>query len=381
MTQRDDVAELEALRREVERLQVLAQDNRGLIAAVLESSPHGVIVCNAQGEITLHNRASERIWAGSATAATIAGWGQYRAFHPDGTPFAEGDWSMSRCLLRGEMIESEEVHFQRFDDTHGVLLGSCAPILGADGSVQGAVSVFADITRFKSAEQMKDRWVAIATHEMRTPLTVLRTQLDLLRRRLDRGDTVDLASVHEKLARQVTRLDRLVEDMLDASRVQAGTLELVIDAVNVTALARRVGAQLIEASPNHSLVVDSAGDVMARADAARLEQIVSNIISNAVRYSAGGTITIAISARGNEAQVQVQITDQGEGFEAALGVVLFQPYMQAHRAKDRRGGLGLGLFLARELVERMGGSIQAHSEGPGRGATFTFTLPAAPRSE
>ena len=144
--------ETEALRRENERLGVAADQDRGLLEAVLEHSPHGIIVSDARGKLFLQNRASERIWAGSATAADVEGWGQYRAFHPDGRPFQPEDWSMSRCLSRGETVEAEEVHFQRFDGTHGTLLGSCAPMRAADGTLTGALSVFADVTRFKELE-------------------------------------------------------------------------------------------------------------------------------------------------------------------------------------------------------------------------------------
>jgi PAS domain S-box-containing protein len=155
--------EMEALRREVERLRALAQSDRGLLEAVLTHTPHGILVCDAQGKITLQNRASERIWAGSASADAVSGWGQYRAFHADGHAYEAGDWSMARSLLRGEIIDAEEVHFQRFDGTHGILLGSAAPIFGGDGRITGAISTFADITRFKQLERdlrVREAWLS-----------------------------------------------------------------------------------------------------------------------------------------------------------------------------------------------------------------------------
>jgi PAS domain S-box-containing protein len=145
--------DVEALRREVERLRAVAQGERGLLDAVLTQSPHGVIVSDNQGRLILQNRAAEKIWAGSATADNVEGWGQYRAFHPDGRPYEPADWAMSRCLSRGETLDAEEVHFQRFDGTHGILLGSCAPVFGTNGELTGAVSTFADITHFKRLEQ------------------------------------------------------------------------------------------------------------------------------------------------------------------------------------------------------------------------------------
>jgi PAS domain S-box-containing protein len=155
--------DVEALRREVERLRALARSERGVLEAVLNHSPHGIIVSDAHGKLTLQNRAAERIWAGSATAETVDGWGRYRAFHADGRPYQAGDWSMARAISRGEVIDAEEVHFQRFDGTHGILLGSAAPVYGPDGAIAGGVSTFADITRFKQLERdlrLREAWLS-----------------------------------------------------------------------------------------------------------------------------------------------------------------------------------------------------------------------------
>jgi PAS domain S-box-containing protein len=143
----------EALRRELERLRLLASCDRGLLEAVLNHSPQGVIACDAQGRLVLHNRAAERIWAGSASAEGFAEWARYRAFHPDGRPYGSGDWSMARAIHTGEVTTAEEVHFQRFDGTHGVLLGIAAPIFGPDEEIAGGLSIFADITAFKDRER------------------------------------------------------------------------------------------------------------------------------------------------------------------------------------------------------------------------------------
>src|SRR6266540_3709463 len=146
------VGELEALRREVERLRAAASKDRGLLDAVLENSPHGVIVCDASGKLILQNRAAERIWAGGATADDVAGWGQYRGFHPDGRAFAADDWAMAECLRDRVVVEAREVHIQRFDDSFAVLVASSAPICAPDGRLEGAIAVFADVTRLKEAE-------------------------------------------------------------------------------------------------------------------------------------------------------------------------------------------------------------------------------------
>jgi signal transduction histidine kinase/ActR/RegA family two-component response regulator len=145
--------DVEALRREIERLQAFSQKERGLLEAVLTQCAHGIIVSDAQGRLILQNPASEKIWAGSATANNVEAWGSFRAFHPDGRPFEGGDWSMARCLDQGVTIEAEELHIQRFDGSHGILVGGCAPVRGTSGELVGAISTFADITRFKQLEQ------------------------------------------------------------------------------------------------------------------------------------------------------------------------------------------------------------------------------------
>jgi PAS domain S-box-containing protein len=145
--------QIEALSREVERLSVLASRERGLVEAILTHSPHGIIVSDPHGKLILQNKAAEKIWAGSATADSVADWGKYRAFHPDGRPFAPTDWSMARAVTHQETTEAEEIHFQRFDGVHGVLIGSAAPLFTADGQLEGALSIFADISRFKQQDE------------------------------------------------------------------------------------------------------------------------------------------------------------------------------------------------------------------------------------
>jgi PAS domain S-box-containing protein len=144
--------ELEGLHRELERLRALVSKDRGLVDALLDASPHGILVADSSGKLILQNRAAERIWAGSATADTVAAWGQYRGFHPDGRPFLAEDWAMAQCLRERVAIEAREVHIQRFDDSFATLISSSAPIFTADGELEGAIAVFADITRLKQAE-------------------------------------------------------------------------------------------------------------------------------------------------------------------------------------------------------------------------------------
>src|SRR5262245_15095220 len=141
----------DVLWREVQRLRASLGHERALFQAIFDHSPHGIIVCDADGRITLQNPAAARIWAGSAAAGTAGDWGRYRAFHPDRRAFTPGEWSLARCLKQRRVVSAEEVQVQRLDGTFGVLLGSSAPLLADDGELEGGVWVFADITPFKGA--------------------------------------------------------------------------------------------------------------------------------------------------------------------------------------------------------------------------------------
>jgi PAS domain S-box-containing protein len=142
-----------ALRRELETLRSLASRDRALLAAVLDHSPHGIVVSDAGGRFLLQNGAAKRIWAGSASADAIDGWGSLRAFHADGRPFAPGDWAMTRAIRDGTVTAAEEVHIERFDGTRGDLLGSAAPIHDGEGEIAGGLCVFADVTALKQRER------------------------------------------------------------------------------------------------------------------------------------------------------------------------------------------------------------------------------------
>ena len=143
----------EALRRELERVQALASRDRGLLATILRHSPHGILVYDARGRVVVRNRAAERIWAGGANTTALTDWPDYEAFHPDGRPYAREEWSVARALGKGEVVEAEELDIRRFDGSPGVLLASTAPFRDPAGAIQGAVWVFADITRFKENER------------------------------------------------------------------------------------------------------------------------------------------------------------------------------------------------------------------------------------
>jgi PAS domain S-box-containing protein len=172
--------EFERLKRELERMTALAGRGSGLFAALLHHSPHGIIVCDASGKLTLQNAAAERIWRGSASAASPQEWSHYLMYDREGNTLAPAEWPLARSL-RGEVIDQIEVRVVRFDGTPGVLLGSTAPIRGVGGEVEGALCVFTDITELRAvteSERDARRRIARLQH-MTSALSEARTAVEV----------------------------------------------------------------------------------------------------------------------------------------------------------------------------------------------------------
>jgi hypothetical protein len=232
----------------------------------------------------------------------------------------------------------------------------------------------------EQANQAKDEFLAMLGHELRNPLAPIVTALQLMRLR------GDVASVKEQqvIERQVNHVMRLVDDLLDVSRIARGKIELrrrLLDLRDVVARAIELASPLIE-QRQHRLVVDvPPGAITVEGDEARLVQVFGNLLTNAARYTpSGGQVAVALRAVGGVAVVAVR--DDGIGIGPELLPRVFDLFVQGERSAER-GGLGLGLTLARSLVRLHHGTIDAISAGPGQGSTFTVRLPiaAAPSAE
>jgi PAS domain S-box-containing protein len=225
--------------------------------------------------------------------------------------------------------------------------------------------------------RLRDEFLAVASHELRSPLSALTGQVQLLIRRderegqLSERDRATIRATYE----QARRLDRMMSELLDATRIATGRLELTPATVDLAAIVREVVEALRPAAPQHQLSLDLPdGAVLLQGDELRLTQVVSNLLQNAVKYSpAGGPVRVGLS-RG-QGQATLAVRDRGIGIPAAALPRLFERYYRAPNAGAARiGGMGIGLYLVKELVELHGGTI-AVSSAEGEGSTFTVTLP------
>lgn len=221
----------------------------------------------------------------------------------------------------------------------------------------------------------RDEFLAVAAHELRTPLTTLKGRSQLLLRRLGRAGALRPADEEGLLVilRQLDRMGRLVNDLLDVSRIDAGQFLLIPEPTDLVALARAAAAEANANAPEQPITVTTDQEALVgRWDPWRLEQALASLLGNAQRYSPpGAPIRVAIARRGNEAWLSVH--DSGAGIDASDLDRIFERFYRGDA--DARAGIGLGLAISRQIVADHGGRLWAASSGPGRGATFTLTLP------
>ncbi len=257
------------------------------------------------------------------------------------------------------------------------------PLYDTHGEIYGCVSVVVDMTHRKLAEMQlrdadrrKDEFLATLSHELRNPLAPIRTALDVMQ--LARQDPAVVDKARATMERQLTHLVRLTDDLLDVARVTRNIVELRRGRIDLRAVlqsAIEATRPMIDAHAQHLQVTMPAGTLWLDADFTRLAQVFANLLNNASKYTLRGG-RIRVSARSNNGSATITVEDTGVGIPPEMLPRIFDMYTQLQEHRDRTyGGLGIGLTLAKRLVEMHGGSIEAASEGPGRGSRFDVTLP------
>jgi len=367
------------------------------LRVTLSSIGDAVISTDVEGRVTFMNRAAE----------SLTGWSEGEALGHSLTDIFQIVSEQSRqpvenpALRALSSVTSVELVNHTIliakDGTECPIDDSAAPIRSEQGEVLGAVLVFRDISERKrmelererllqtaqaaqkeaeQANRLKDEFLATASHELRTPLTAVLGWSRMLR--TGKLDAENSARALEAIERNATLQTKLIDDLLDVSRIITGKLiidrraiemaHVVSDAVNTVSPA---------ADAKNIKIVTSfdteAGPVLG--DANRLQQVVWNLLSNAVKFTPkNGRIEIAL--RRVDSQVEISVSDSGEGISSEFLPYVFERFRQGDGKTTRlHSGLGLGLAIVRQLVELHGGTVKAHSDGPGRGATFKVRLP------
>jgi len=371
--QRERVARLEGARQWLE--------------AVLDRAPMPLLLLEPEsGRVTFANRAANTMAGGTfPLGIPREEYAQHYRLTDEHDRELPPDQIPAVRAARGEKVGCQMVVWHTPAGRFPVL-ASGETLPATSDHAAAVVLALQDVSELVRAIRARDEFLSIASHELKTPLTSLKMQVQLRQRALTQGNTS--AFVPESLARtlasdvrQVDRLTRLVDDILDVSRISSGRFTLAIgEPVDLVASVRDVidrsaGAL---AAAGCQLTIEAPASALGRWDRGRIEQVVLNVLTNAWKYGRGKPIHVAVRLRGDRAELAVR--DEGIGISAEDQKRIFQVFERAI-SKDEVSGLGLGLYIARRIVEAHGGSIGVESE-LGKGATFTVELPVdPPRSE
>lgn len=386
------------------RLYQESQIERRKLAAVINSIAEGVVLCDRHGRLMLANRTAMELLSVDSfpyqqPISTMADF--YAIRDLDGRSLPPDRLPLARALA-GEVFHDYRVLLHGVSGEDSVMSFSGAPVHGDMDTVEGAVVIFRDITASQKLERAKDDFLAVAAHELRSPLAAVRSYADLLVRREQRREKEDSTELRGLtiLSQQVGHMLRLVDNLLDVSRLDSGQFSLQLQPVNLVALAQQMLEQLRPSIGDRAVTLTSdAPDLLVTCDPLRIRQVLTNLVVNAARYSGAGApidmsivvIRSDVLAARHPAQAAsalrpliedqrhpqplalIIVRDQGIGMSEETLQRLFRRYA---RGRQRGEGLGLGLYLSRELVAHHGGAIWAEST-EGRGSTFYVALPLA----
>lgn len=365
------------LYQETRELAAQLQSSKDQLEVILQGVADGISVQTPAGKVIFANQAVAQIlgypsvgtFISSSLVKTVA---DLRITLEDGSPITPEDLPGRRAVVsKTEATGTFIVH--KFDSGEVRVISSHAkPVFNSSGEVIYSVNIMRDITNTYFKEEQKDEFIAVASHELKTPVTSLKTFAQALIRKADqRGADEEEVEYLKSIERQTDRLTRLIKNILDVSRLESGELAMETRNINIGNLVRNIIERLRVTIDTHNIKVGSVRNIMLRIDPDRMEQVLNNLIMNASQHSqTGTTIQVDVERRGTELHILVK--DEGGGVSIEQQTKIFERFYQA--GGPRSIGAGLGLYISQKIVHQHGGRLWVTSE-PGRGSIFGVALP------
>jgi signal transduction histidine kinase len=381
----DDLHMLEALASEAsivigglhsKRLGAQVESRVSELEAILANMADALLIIDTKGALVRLNRAARELLCLDESSIVLgqpldaSQWDQWPAA---GRAAAEALRPVVERLQRTEQPQEAEVELP--GQIRHVLSFRATPLHDAEGAFNGGVIVFREVTAEREVERFKDEMFSMASHDLKTPATVIKAEAQWLRRRFHSGSPVgdDVEEGLTMIADQADRLSKLLNLLLDLSRIEAGRLELDRSPTDLRGILISMARALQATTEAHVIEVDAPVGVIGHWDQRRVEEVVQNLLNNAVKYSpVGGRIEVKLTT--DDVNAYVTVRDSGIGLSGHEAQHVFERFYRGEGLR-RLEGTGLGLYICHAIISAHGGRIWAESNGPGHGSTFRFSLP------
>lgn len=346
-----------------------AEEKSAVLAAIVDSTDDAVVSKNLQGIITSWNISAERIFG--YTAQEIIGESILKLIPDDRK---EEEALILAQLKSGRRVDHIETKRLTKDGKLVDVSLTISPVKDTKGNIIGLSKIARDITEKKLEEQRKNDFIAIVSHELKTPLTSVRSYVQLALLKARQAADVYTEKILSRAETQTVKMTTLIHDFLDLSRLDEGKMALNLSRFSISVLMSEIVDEAVILAPSHKIAYQICEEAEIHADREKISQVMTNLISNAVKYSpAGTTITVSCLRVGNA--MQISFADQGIGVSPVDQKRLFERF---YRVKDEQmknvSGFGIGLYLVTEILRMHGTVIKLRSE-PGKGSVFSFALP------
>ncbi|RAL21732.1 hypothetical protein DL240_12830 [Lujinxingia litoralis] len=330
-------------------------EERMRLRAVLEHVPSAVLLFDTEGRVVMYNSRAQALIGHDRWERLGPGDHPFVVCDTDARPLPEAQWPLVRALRQGVGCTNEE-YILDFGDVRRNVMLSVVPVVDEQGTPRLFLTSATDVTERSALERRKDEFLSVASHELRSPLTPLSGFVHLARQQAETSQSVD-PEVLRRAEAQVMRLRRLVDALLDMSRIETGRLKLMRKPTLMTALLTRIAEPWLTGHESHRIRVHNAAEpIFAVVDPDRIEQVISNLIDNALKHGrAEGKVTVSLCTRGSH--VIVSVRDQGEGMAKEDLEHIFERFYSGASSRSAKS-MGLGLYITRQIVEEHGGTIE-----------------------
>lgn len=351
--------------------------DRRRLNLLVDQLPEAVLVVEPDPErVTIVNQQASQLlgWEIEPPIPLIDFLSNNPRFNLEGGPMQGIDIPLVRALRHGEVLTRSELKVQRPNGDLITILVNGAPLMDENGKIIAAVAVFQDYTQIRDAEQIKDDFLSLVSHELRTPLTTIRGGAYMIRNNRESLDDVSEVALLADIERESERLQFIIENMVQLANIRAGRYTLETEPLHVRLVVQRAIRVAQETAPERRFNMTVEPNLFAEADETSVDQILLNLLRNAIKYTPSGS-PVEVDARRSGDMVEITVRDHGPGISDEDLPFIFERFRRGSESqRSRIEGMGVGLYLAKNLVEAHGGSIVAERPGDG-GTRIRFTVP------